>query len=282
MIKIFNLFIWFLFCVSIALISASSPILALGAEGLHRDAPLEVTADKELEWNRADQTYIARGSAKAKQGANSIEGDVLKAYYSNENSADGRTNIYKIEAFGSVIITSDGNTALGDRAVYDLRSGEAVLTGRDLKLVTANETVSAQDRITFNSITNILTADGNAVITQGDDTLRSDRFVTYFVEQNGQRSLSRADALGNVVITTQNETLTGDQGEYIAATNIATVTGNVKIIRGENVLTGQKGEVNLTTRKSRLFGSATLSNTEDKTSDGDEPKERVRAIFYPE
>lgn len=267
--------------VLVALIfCTSSAAWALGQDALDQGTPIEVTADKELEWDRNAQTYIARGSAKAVQGENSLEGDVLKAYYASGEGADegGNTDITKIEAFDNVIIKSDGNTALGDRGSYDLTTGQAVLTGGNLMLVTPQETITARDRITFNSLTNIMTAEGAAKIEQGTDTLESDMFKAYFENRDGQRVLKEMEALGNVIITTPDEVLTGDRGKYVASTDTASVYGNVKIIRGENILTGDRAQFNLTTRKSKMFAGQASSG---ESADG-KKKDRVRAIFYPE
>lgn len=267
-----------LFC---ALGGAALP--AIAQNQLSRDEPIEVTADKELEWDRNSKTYIARGSAKAVQGTGSLEGDVLKAYYSETSAAKsagtlGTSKIDKIEAFGHVIIKSDGNTAMGDKGVYNLVTGEAVLTGKNLMLVTPRETITARDKITFNSTTNIMTADGDAKIEQGSDILESDNIIARFEMVGGQRVLKDMDAIGNVVITTPDEVLTGDKGYYDAATDMATVTGNVRIEKGPNVLTGTRGQVNLKTRKSKLFSDGGVNISESTTGE----KKRVRAIFYPE
>lgn len=267
--------------LSMLLLCVSASAWALGQEALGEGTPIEVTADRELEWDRAAQTYIARGSAKAVQGENSLEGDVLKAYYASGDGANegGNTDITKIEAFGNVIIKSDGNTALGERGSYDLKTGRAVLTGGNLMLVTPQETITARDRITFNSLTNVMTAEGAAKIEQGTDTLESDMFKAYFENRDGERVLKEMEALGNVVITTPDEVLTGERGKYVAATNTASVYGNVKIVRGENVLTGDRAQFNLTTRKSKMFAGQAAGGGE--SAEG-QKKDRVRAIFYPE
>lgn len=256
---------------------------AVAQTQLSSDAPIEVSADKELEWDRVGKTYIARGSAKAAQGSGSLEGDVLKAYYRDQKNkaatagTTGNTKIDKIEAFGHVIIKSDGNTAMGDKGIYDLISGQAVLTGNNLMLVTPRETITARDQITFNSSTNIMTADGDAKVEQGSDVLESDKVIARFKIVNGQRVLNDMDAIGNVVITTPDEVLIGDKGHYDASTDIATVTGNVRIERGPNVLTGTRAQTNLTTRKSKVFSETPAAHNEEQPA----KKKRVRAIFYP-
>ncbi len=276
----------------------AAPVWALGKMSMQDGKPIEVTATRELEWDRDGKTYIARGSAKAVQGENSLEGDVLKAYYSDGSGAASvggqsvtNTKINRIEAFGHVVIKSDGNTAYGDQGVYDLTTGEAVLTGGNLILATAQETITARDRITFNSMTNIMTAQGKARLEHLDDVLESDRLVATFHEVAGRLELKEMEAIGHVVITTPAEVLTGDRARFVAATNIATIDGNVTIRRDNNVLTGARGQVNLTTRKSRLFGGegAPVTGTtggdsagQPDASQGTGGKQRVRGVFYPE
>lgn len=250
--------------------------------GLQSGAPIEVTADKELEWDREGKTYVARGSAKATQGQNALEGDVLKAYYDEGDDASN-TKINRIEAYGHVVIRSESNTAYGDVGVYDLKTGEAVLTGKNLILASPAETITARDKITFNSRTNTMTAEGRARVEHENDVLESDRLVATFHEVDGRLALKQVEAIGNVTITTPNEKLSGERGLYIAATNIATIEGNVRITRAGNTLTGAKGMVDLNTRKSRLYGgSGLIQDSGAAAKPQADGNGRVKGVFYPE
>ncbi len=237
-----------------------------------RNVPLEVTADETLEWHREDNQFIAKGNALAEQGDVSIAGDILTADYreTNENS----TEIWRLTSAGNVIVKSETNTAYGDRAVYDLDRGVAVMTGEALKMVSPEQTVTARESFEYWIADGRLKAIGGARVIRPQDTLEADTITATFQENaQGERKLKTIVATGHVVITTRTEVLTGDRGIYRASSNIAELNGNVKIRRGDNVLEGQRAEVNLTTNISKMFGG---SGTITQGGDG-----RVRGVFYP-
>lgn len=236
--------------------------------------PLEVTADKSLEWHRDKKIYIARENAHAKQGNTELRADTLTASYT-ESSEGGATDISRIDAEGNVFMQSDGSTVTGDRGYYDLKKGYSEVTGDNLMLKTPTDTVTARDKLTYSSLKNELNAYGDAKAVRGDDVITSDRLIGRFVKDaSGNTKMRELEAVGNVMITTPTETLRGERGVYDAAANKATITGNVRIDRGESFITGTRGEVDLDTNISRMYGGG---KGPDGTGDG-----RVRGVFYPE
>ena len=104
--------------------------------GQAREA-LEITADTALEWNQTEKTYLARGKALAKQGNTSVKADILKAQYKGEDNST--SDIHILSAEGNVILTSGTDIATGDKAVYNLISGEAVISGGRPKITNQNK-----------------------------------------------------------------------------------------------------------------------------------------------
>lgn len=245
--------------------------LAVAAESnpvnVAQDEPLEITADKTLEWHRNDQKYIARGNAKAAQGDVSITAAVLTADYreTQQSSAD----IYQLTAERDVVIHSKDSQGYADRAVYDVETGLATMTGSDLRLVSPDQTLTAQDRFEYWVEQGKMVAVGRPKVLREKDELEADKMVSWFSDNaEGQRELDRFEANGNVIITTPTEVLTGDKAVYVADTNVAEVIGNVKIERGQNVLEGERAEINLTTSVSKMHGASGTGG-------------RVRGVFYP-
>ncbi len=237
------------------------------AQNPARDQPLEITADHTLEWHRNTQQYIARGNVVAQQGDVTIMADTLTADYHETGAA--AFEIYRLTAAGNVRITSQGNTAIGTNAVYDVDSGTAVMTGDNLSLASPDQTVTARDSLEYFVTEGRLTARGNATVIRGEDRMVADTASAVFTEDaTGARRLNSLSAEGNVRIVTPTEVLTGRRGVYTAATNIAAISGDVKITRGPNVLEGERAEVNLTTNVSRMLG--------DPAGGG-----RVRGVFFP-
>lgn len=238
-----------------------------------RDKPLEITADNTLEWHREVRQFIARGNALAVQGTTSVRGDVLTADY--RDGPDGKTEIWRVTASGGVEIKSGTNTAKGDKAVYDLDRGAAVLTGRSLQMTSPEQTVTARESFEYWLAQGRLTAIGDAKLVRAQETLEADTLSAFFTDKDGKRELERIEAKGNVIITTPTEKLTGDEGIYRADTETAEVTGNVKITRGPNVLEGKKARIDLKTKVSSLIGTGGAGGADG--GDG-----RVRGVFFPE
>ncbi|MCB1530399.1 MAG: ostA-like family protein [Rhodospirillales bacterium] len=252
-------------------------LLALPAEGRAQqnpagpnpgsDDPVEITAGQTLEWHRGAKQFIARGQVVAAQGDVSLHCETLSADY-RENTQSSM-EIWQLTAQENVRIQDKTTTAFGDRAVYDIDKGYAVLTGKNLKLQSPDQTVTAQDRLEYWSAKGEAQAVGHAKVVRGKDTIYADRLRAVFKENaQGKQEVEILEALGNVVIVTPSEKLFGDKGIYRAASNKAELIGNVRIERGPNKLEGSRAEVDLTTEVSKIFGAP-------------ESGGRVRGVFYP-
>jgi lipopolysaccharide export system protein LptA len=268
---------------------------AYAQSGISTDSkePIEITADETLEWHRNDLFFIARGAARAQQGTSSVAGDLLTARY--RKGATSSMEIYSLSAEGSVVLTSEDNVAYGSRADYDLDAGLAKLSGEGLKMVSPDQTITAQERFEYLVNDGRVNALGRAKVTRpkvggGVDTLEADKISVLLKENaSGKRVLHSLEAFGNVVIVTPTETVTGAYGIYRAGSNKAELKGNVKIVRGPNVLEGERAEVDMSTNISKIFGAPTIaappvvSGGALTGSEAPAPSSggRVRGVFYP-
>lgn len=267
-----------IFCLAALL--AAAPLSAR-AQTTGSEQPIEITASKSVEWLRGQNQYVARENVVVTQGGMTIHADLLTADY--REGATSSTEIWQITAEGNVRIKDETNTAYGDKGVYDVTNGIAVLTGRDLKLVSPEQTVTARDRMEYHSNARMAKAVGNAKVVRPEDTLTASVITAYFKDDSAAPattpaqktgnpaaggSLDRLEAEGNVVIVTPTETLRGSKAVYRATSNTAEITGNVKIERGPNIMEGTRAEVDLNTNISKMFGSAGEGG-------------RVRGVFFP-
>lgn len=236
-------------------------------------APVEITADNTLEWDRNAKTFTARGNAKAQQGDTAVEADLLTARY--RSSSEKSIDVREVEATGGVVLTSRDSKAFGNRALYSLDTGLAVMTGGDLRLVAPNGMVKAKERFEYWTNENRLEAVGRAEIQHKNEkgqvnTLTADRFTALLAENaKGQQGLKSLEAEGNVIITTPDETVRGAYGFYDAQAQTVDITGGVTITRGPNILEGENAAVDLKTGLSKITGSGTSGG-------------QVRGVFYPD
>ncbi len=233
--------------------------LALGADA---NSPIEIFADDGIEWQRANELYIARGNASARQGNVTVKADALTAFY--RSGADGNNEIYRLDADGNVRITSDSEEALADKAVYDVTNGVLVLTGRIVTLNTAEDVITALDSVEYYQNEKLAVARGNATAVRGDRTVQADVLMAHFAEADDgdvsggtTSSVERIESVGNVRITTPTDVVLAARGDYSPDAGLATLAGNVRITRGENQLNGEFAEIDLNTGISRLLGDST-------------------------
>jgi len=261
---------------------------------LNQGGPIEVTARDGIEWRQNDQLVIARGAARAVRGGVTIDSDVLLARYRPRGGApvetrpasegpSGASEIWRLEAEGSMVITTATDRAEGDRAIYDMDQAVMVLTGRNLRLTSPDNVLTARDSVEYWPQRRMAVARGDAVVvTKDDKRVRADVLVAYFREAPTEASattrpaaaaapasgsnLDKVEAYGRVEIRTPTEVVRGDSGVYTPPNGLARLLGNVSIVRGDNTLTGCEAIVNMDTGVSRLVAC---------------PNERVRGIIVP-
>lgn len=214
---------------------------------------IRIDADQGLEWQRQNRLVIARGNAHAVRGDLDVRARELRAMY--RDGPDGKTEVYRIMADGSVRIASPGQTAYGQHGTYDLVDDHLLLTGGErVRLETGSNEVTAQRSLEYWPGQNRLVAKGNAVAVQNGKQLHGQTITAYLAKgPDGAQALSTAEAVGDVKVVTAEEVIYSDRGNYDARTGIATVEGSVKIFRGTDRLDGCRGQIDFNSGVSKLF-----------------------------
>ncbi len=235
--------------------------IAASAQGLintdNQDgSPIEILADDGIEWLRDQRRYIARGNATATRGGVTVRADTLTAHYRGGEGGEKQA-IYRLDADGSVVVTSEDTRAVGDKAVYHIDDKVAVLVGDDLKMINERAVITAKDSLEYWDAKQLAVARGDATVIENDNRLVADVLTAHIKKAaTGKQEVERIDALGGVHISTKTEIVRGEEGVYEVPKQIATVCGNVKITRGENQLNGDCAVVDLKTGRSRLTGGS--------------------------
>jgi lipopolysaccharide export system protein LptA len=275
---------------------------ALGLAGdENNNKPVNIEAENGIEWQQNNKVYIARGNAKATRGDDSVIADTLYAYYrdaqqaqqaasatpqlrSNGNASQqspldsGSTQVYRIVAEGHVIFTTPSQTAYGDRADYNVDQGMLVVTGKNLKIVTPQDVVTARDSFEWYDQKQIGVARGDAVaVRQGPEpkSIRGDVLTAEVTKPANQPSkISKVNAQGHVILISADQIARGDAGVYNLDTGIATMSGHVSLTRGENELRGQYAVVDTNTNVARLLAAPPSAQSTG-------PKPRVEGLLIP-
>jgi len=239
-------------CALLAPLCGGVQAQGLALPGANARAPIEITAQEGIEWQQKARAYIARGRAHAAQGDSTVDADQLVAYYEGGDGGEA-TRITRIDADGSVRLTSPTGTATGDKAVYNVTQGILVLTGGP-RLNTATDRISARDSIEYWRDKNIVVARGQAVALRADKTLSADVLVGNIgTARDGSQKIVRIDAYDNVTAVTPSDTVRAARATYGVETGIAHLSGSVKITRCDgSQLNGNEAEVDMNSGRATL------------------------------
>jgi lipopolysaccharide export system protein LptA len=270
-------------CLVSAPLPAPAQNFGLGLTSQDSNKPITIEADQGIEWQQNNRVYIARGHAKATRGQATVFGDTLIAYYrpvvhpgagtsdaapehkapapkaapvSSDPIGGNSTEIYRLEATGNVRIATETQTVYGDHAVYDVDRTLLVVTGKNLKLETPRDTLTARDSLEWYDDKQLAVARGDAVAIREGKRLRGDVLTATVVKPANEAShISRVDAQGNVLVSSQDQIARGDAGVYNVDMGIATITGRVTLTRADNELRGQYAVVDLNNNVSHLLSA---------------------------
>jgi lipopolysaccharide export system protein LptA len=290
---------WTWAAAALACLAVQMPTARAQQLDLSHGGPIDITARDGIEWRQVEQEVIARGDAKAIRGTVTVTADRLTAWYRKKAGTEAAqatpvsgltgdpstagNEIYRLQADGHVYIFTATDRAQGDKATYDLDQSVLVMTGRDLKLTTPADVITARDDLEYWPQRHMAVARGGAVVVTNDaKRISADTLVAYTTDNPtpgavpspahssapatsatttpvsasakpsedplaSSGKLQRVEAFGNVSVRTPTDIVTGDRGVYVLDTGMARLGGNVHITRGQNQLNGAEADVNMKT-----------------------------------
>lgn len=135
-------------CLAGLLLSAAPPAQAQDHDA---DQPIAINADS-LEVLQKDRRAVFRGNVDAQQGRILLKADELEVHYSGKDGGGQVAgSITRIDARGSVFVSSPTETAQGDVGVYDVGAKEITLTGK--VVLTRGDNVVRGQRLVLNLAT---------------------------------------------------------------------------------------------------------------------------------
>jgi len=147
-------------------------ILALPV--LANENPIEITADQELEWDRANLNFTARGNALVKQGDSSILAPTITAHYAD---TDQGVLIQSVVAAPNAVLKQINETISANNvtAVFHLGVLNNVSAKGDVVVKTKKGEILYGDIGDYNASSRIVTMTGDVRIEQGKNILTGNR-----------------------------------------------------------------------------------------------------------
>lgn len=153
--------------LAVAPVSAQTFSNAFEGFGSNDDDPIQIEAS-ELQVEDKNNLAIFTGNVVVTQGEAQLKTHRLKVFYDGQGggSGTGQRDISRLEASGRVFISSDGQTATGDEASFDMKRDIMVMTGKEVVL-SQGPNVVVGNKLTVNLVTG--QADLQAAPKQGNN-----------------------------------------------------------------------------------------------------------------
>ena len=178
-----------------------------------------LTAETETRVYQKENETISVGNAHIFQDDNNLYADKVVGWF----AAGAKKDLERAEAYGNVRIITPKETITGGEGYY----------------------YAADGRLEMYALSrNAKTSKGTVTVKQGDKILRADQ-ITAYINTKGKNDLQKVVAVGNVVIETEQEKITGNKGIYEPHKGRVEMFGNgnpVQIVQGNNTLHAQKVE----------------------------------------
>jgi len=253
-------------------ISAAAVAGGLDFASGSKDMPIEITADKGIEWEKNKEILIASGNAKASRGGITVLAEVLRAYYRKKTT--GGTDLYRLDAAGGVKIFSDTESMEGQTAVLDFEQAILKVDGKKVIYKVGPDTITANQQMEYWERQMMAVARGNAVAIHKGKTLRADVLKALLRKnETGRSEVYIIEAFNNVFIVSDKDKLRSDSAIYKLDSGIVTLKKNVSIVREDSILNGDLAEINLKTGISKLLTVDSVGSRKGK--------KRVRGLIYP-
>jgi len=125
---------------------------------------IEITADT-LEVRQSENVAVFEGSVNAIQGELVLTADMLTVYYREDGGGQGNLGVSRIDAEGSVVISSPDETAQGQRGTYDVEGGRIDLTGG--VILSQGNNIVQGETLTMDLETGVSRVSGGSTRVQG-------------------------------------------------------------------------------------------------------------------
>ncbi len=228
---------------------------------------INLTAEEKVEWHDNEQKLIAVGNAVVTRADMQIKAQHMEGVYNKAPKADKKAKIKEIHAKEKVEMKTNKVTAYGDTLDYSLEKDTAVLKGSPAKIMTKENSLTAEESIIYYPGQNKAIATGNVTVKEKDNTINSQQMIAYFKENQGSKlEIEKIEMNSSIFINSPKGKVFADSGIYFPDSGLVKLYNNVRIEKDGNTLHGDYAQTNVKTGVSKI-----ISNKQGKS--------RVHGVF---
>ncbi len=203
---------------------------------------IEITADKNMEWDQSENKILAYGGAYVKSNNFLLKADKITGFYEG-NIGEG--NIKSLNADINANFTSENTTIKAEQINYDFIEDLVKVKGNNIFMTFKEGSINADKNLTFNNREQKILVYGNVKIkikTKGDIKAQ-----TVLINTDTTGNILNLNASKDVEIFLKKfkQNVIADEAKFDIQNSEISFLGNVILRQGKSFLKGDKAFIDL-------------------------------------
>jgi lipopolysaccharide export system protein LptA len=203
---------------------------------------LEITANKNLEWDQKKNRITAQGNAQVKTNNFLINADVITGSYIGKI---GKGNIKNLIAIKNAEFSSEETTIKANKIDYDFINDIIDVKGKNIEMAFEEGLILSEKSLTFYNLDKKVLVEGNVLIKINNKGNIKAEKVSVLINQKGE--VSSVKAINNVEIFLDEleQNLFSDEAIFDNNASRIDLIGNIVLYYGESFLKGDRAYIDL-------------------------------------
>jgi len=222
------------------------------------DGSIEITANKNMEWDQSENKIFAYGGANVKSNKFLLKAEKITGFYEGNI---GKGNIKKLIANTNANFISQRTTIKANQIDYDFIYDEVNVKGSNIFMIFKEGSINSDESLRFNNKDQKIFVNGNVnikILDKGDIKAQT---VLIDIDKTGSITILKASKDVEIFLKNLQQKVISDEAKFDIQNSKIDFLGNVVLHQGKSFLKGDKAFVDLKNGISRI-----TSNEENSVS----------------
>ena len=220
---------------------------------------IEITADKNMEWDQSGNKILAFGSANVKSNKFLLKAEKITGFYEGNI---GKGNIKNLTANINANFISQRTIIKANQIDYDFINDEVNVKGSNIFMEFKEGSLNSNESLRFNNKDRKIFVNGNVNIKIKDKGKIKAKTVLIDINETGSITILKAYKDVEIFLKNLKQKVIADEANFDVQNSKINFLGEVVLYQGKSFLKGDKAFVDLKNGISRI------TSNEDKSVSG--------------
>ena len=213
---------------------------------------IEITANKNMEWDQSENKIFAYGGANVKSNKFSLKAEKITGFYEGNI---GKGNIKKITANTNANFISQRATIKANQIDYDFVKDEVNVKGNNIFMEFKEGSIISDKSLRFNNKDQKIFVNGNVNIKIKDRGDIKAQTVLIDIDKTGSMTILKASKDVEIFLKNLQQKVIADEANFDIQNSKINFLGSVVLNQGKSFLKGDKAFIDLKNGISRITSS---------------------------